>query len=84
MWLAYTMALFFSSNYLYFNQTLVFCASVEIPVRDKMGCWNEALSFKILRMTCKKMEQLKWFLLFPTLIEVCTVLSFWCFTSKLV
>ena len=42
----------------------VIFASVEIPVQDKMGCWNE------VTMTCKKMEQLKWFISFPTIIGV--------------
>ena len=85
MWLAYIEWHYFFLQIICTSIKLIFVfnASVEIPVRDKMGCWNEVHSFKILRMTCKKMEQLKWFLLFPILNEVCTVLSFWCFTSKL-
>ena len=39
----YNGSIFFSSNYLYFNKTYICHFCVEIPVRDKMGCWNEVI-----------------------------------------
>ena len=44
MWLAFTMAVFFSQIICTFIKLIfVIFASVEISVRDKMGCWNEVI-----------------------------------------
>ena len=44
MWLAFTMAVFFFSIICTFIKLIfVIFASVEISVRDKMGCWNEVI-----------------------------------------
>ena len=42
IWLAYTSIIFFKLSVLLLNLYLSFLLrTVEIPVQDKMGCWNE-------------------------------------------